>query len=69
MQDDDGFKLFESRAICRYIAIKYASQDLTLIPTDLQAFALFEQAASIEMGYFDSPATVILTEKVLKKSQ
>ena len=66
-QDDDGFKLFESRAICRYIAAKYASPTSTLIPTDLKAHAIFEQAASIETSYFNTPAGTILYEKVVKK--
>ncbi|KAF9001510.1 thioredoxin-like protein [Cyathus striatus] len=47
--DDDGFILYESRAIGRYIATKYASQGTPgLIPTDLKKQALFEQAASVE---------------------
>ena len=33
-QDDDGFLLFESRAICRYIEAKYPKQGTSLIPTD-----------------------------------
>ncbi|KAJ7067533.1 thioredoxin-like protein [Mycena amicta] len=32
--DDDGFILFESRAICRYIAEKYPDQGTKLIPTE-----------------------------------
>ncbi|KIJ10791.1 hypothetical protein PAXINDRAFT_172063 [Paxillus involutus ATCC 200175] len=51
--DDDGFILYESRAICRYIAAKYASQGTVLIPTDPKALALFEQAASTETSNFD----------------
>ncbi|KAF9231923.1 thioredoxin-like protein [Melanogaster broomeanus] len=47
--DDDGFILYESRAICRYLVKKYPTQrTLGLIPTDPQAVALFEQAASVE---------------------
>ncbi|KAJ7214791.1 glutathione S-transferase [Mycena rebaudengoi] len=46
--DDDGFILYESRAICRYIADNYANQGPKLVPTDLKGKALFEQAASTE---------------------
>ncbi|KAK7039977.1 glutathione S-transferase [Favolaschia claudopus] len=48
--DDDGFILYESRAICRYLAEKYAAQGPKLIPTELKARALFEQAASTELA-------------------
>lgn len=43
--DDDGFILFESRAIAKYIAKKYAGQGATLLPAedDLKAYGLFEQ--------------------------
>ncbi|KAH0832875.1 thioredoxin-like protein [Lanmaoa asiatica] len=51
--DDDGFILFESRAIARYIATKYASQGSALIPTDVKKLALFEQAAYIEAFNYD----------------
>ncbi|KAG9314801.1 glutathione S-transferase [Chiua virens] len=51
--DDDGLILFESRAIARYIATKYALQGNALIPTDGKKLALFEQAASIEAFNYD----------------
>ncbi|KAF6754594.1 glutathione S-transferase [Ephemerocybe angulata] len=46
--EDDGYRIYETRAICRYIAEKYAGQGTTLIPTDLKAKGIFEQAASVE---------------------
>lgn len=37
--DDDGFELFESRAICRYLALKHGAGKLILDPTDLKKMA------------------------------
>ena len=51
-QDDDGFLLYESRAICYYIAAKYPNQGTPLLPTELKANALFQQAASVEIYHF-----------------
>lgn len=64
--DDDGFVLYESRAICRYIAEKYAGQGTALIPTELKAKAIFEQAASVEKDNFDALAAKALYEKLVK---
>ncbi|KAJ7097025.1 glutathione S-transferase [Mycena belliarum] len=64
--DDDGFVLYECRAICRYLAEKYAEQGTPLIPTDLKAKALFEQAASIEFANFHPHAFAIYTEGLAK---
>jgi glutathione S-transferase len=65
MQDDDGFQLFESRAIGRYLVNKYG-KDSGLIPSDPKANALFEQAASIEAFNFDQYASGIVFERVFK---
>jgi glutathione S-transferase len=67
-QDDDGFILYESRAIACYIALKYPDQGTPLVPspTDVQAWALFEQAASNEYANFEPFAKQIVFEKLFK---
>ncbi|KAI0696165.1 glutathione S-transferase [Cytidiella melzeri] len=64
--DDDGFILYETRAIGRYIALKYRDQGVPLIPdaSDLRTTALFEQAASVEQNNFDPLALSIGLEKL-----
>ncbi|KAJ7462535.1 glutathione S-transferase [Mycena latifolia] len=62
-QDDDGFILYESCAIHRYLAEKYAGQGTPLRPTTLMKRALFEQAASIELADFDSPSSTRCSRK------
>jgi glutathione S-transferase len=60
--------VYESRAICRYIAAKWADRGAPLIPlgNDLKALARFEQAASIETANFDPYAVKAVFEKVMK---
>ncbi|KIY44818.1 glutathione S-transferase [Fistulina hepatica ATCC 64428] len=64
--DDDGYIIYESRAICRYLEAKYPNQGPTLIPTDLKALGHFEQAASIEYSNFDPFASGVVSERVFK---
>ncbi|KAJ7088767.1 glutathione S-transferase [Mycena belliarum] len=66
MIDDDGFIVYESRAICRYLAEKYADQGTPLIPTSIPAKAMFEQAASIELATFFPLVLKIAMESVYK---
>ncbi|KAF5349188.1 hypothetical protein D9756_009376 [Leucocoprinus leucothites] len=65
--DDDGFILYESWAIARYICEKYRDQGPDLLPTDLQKRALFEQAASVEQTNFQPHAQAIVHEGFVKE--
>jgi glutathione S-transferase len=64
--EDDGFVVFESRAICRYLAKKFESQGTELVPADLKAYGIFEQGAYIETSNFDGPTSGLVFEKFFK---
>ncbi|KAJ7495467.1 thioredoxin-like protein [Mycena latifolia] len=63
--DDDGFILYETRAIARYLAAKYPAKGL--IPTEPKANAIFEQAASAELTNFEPAASKLAWETVIKE--
>ncbi|KAF5327411.1 hypothetical protein D9619_003956 [Psilocybe cf. subviscida] len=65
--DDDGFILYESRAIAEYIALKYPDQGTKLVPTELKALALSKQAASVELNNFNEYAEKAVAEVVFKR--
>lgn len=66
MVSAEGFTLYESRPICKYLATKYC---FPLLPSnsDIEAAALFDQAQCAEMLYFAEPAGRIAFEKFAKK--
>ncbi len=66
--DDDGFIVYESHAIARYLALKYGGVG-KVIPDplkDAQKYALFEQAASVELSNFDPSAAELAYENIFK---
>lgn len=64
--DDDGFALYESRAICRYLNERASGK---LMPTDAKGRALVEQWVSIETSEFTPPAMKFVYEYVFKRPQ
>ncbi|KAJ7641850.1 thioredoxin-like protein [Roridomyces roridus] len=65
--DDDGFVLYESRAICRYLCEKYPDQGAKeLYPTGFKERALVEQAASVESANFIPYVSRIFRELLFK---
>ncbi|KIY72500.1 glutathione S-transferase [Cylindrobasidium torrendii FP15055 ss-10] len=67
--EDDGITVYESRAIARFIALKYSDQGLPLIPpiSDLAKTAAFETAMQVENQQFDVWAARIVVEKLIKR--
>jgi len=64
-EDDDGWQLYESRAICRYLDAKLSGP--SLLPSDARQRALVEQWISIETSNFTAPAMKIIYNLVFGK--
>lgn len=64
--DDDGFTLYESRAMCRYINEKAGG---ALIPADPQSRARMEQWISIETSNFSGHAMKFIYHHVFQRPQ
>ncbi|KAF7291156.1 hypothetical protein MIND_01258800 [Mycena indigotica] len=65
--DDNGFVIYETRAICRYLVEKYPDHGPSLLPgPSLEERAIFEQAASVEVTTF-FPAVTKLGWEMLGK--
>ena len=66
-QDDDGFIVYESRAICYYIASKYPNQGTSLLPTGLKASTLYQQAVFVEAFHINEHANQAMDEMIYKR--
>lgn len=64
--DDDGFTMFESRAICRYLNERASGN---LVPRDIKGRAKMEQWISIETSEFTPNAMKFVYEHVFKRPQ
>ncbi|RKH58032.1 glutathione S-transferase family protein [Corallococcus aberystwythensis] len=58
---DDGFIMYESRAIARFLDRTLPGNSLT--PTDPKAYALMEQFIGVEQSYFSGQAMKIVMER------
>jgi glutathione S-transferase len=63
--EDDGFWLYESRAMVRYLDEKLSGPKLT--PADLKDRAMMEQWISVEFSYFSPKAMKIVMEMVFHR--
>jgi glutathione S-transferase len=64
--EDDGFEMFESRAMCRYVNRKAGGD---LVPSDLQGFGRVEQWISIETSEFSAHALKFVYHEVFRRPQ
>jgi glutathione S-transferase len=64
--DDDGFVLFESRAICRYISAKAGDK---LIGSSIKDRALMDQWSSVEQTNFSPHAMKFVYHYTFKRAQ
>lgn len=64
--DDDGFELYESRAICRYLNQKASGK---LEPSDAKGRGKMEQWISVEMSEFSPHAMKFVYVHLFKREQ
>ncbi|PKC11278.1 glutathione S-transferase [Rhizophagus irregularis] len=67
--DDDGFQIYECRAIARYLINKYQGTKTStiLIPSDVHKAALVEQFISVDTSYYNPPISKLTVQLVYFK--
>jgi glutathione S-transferase len=66
LEDDDGFSMYESRAMCRYINERASGK---LVPSDMKGRALMEQWVSIETSNFTPHAMKFIAHHAFGRPQ
>ncbi|CAF1190783.1 unnamed protein product [Adineta ricciae] len=66
LEDVDGTKVFESRAIIRYLLRKYPTESTKLQPEDAKNYGLMEQWLNVESEHFNREATPLVWETLWK---
>jgi glutathione S-transferase len=64
--DDDGFELYESRAICKYLDEKVGGK---LVPKDLKARALMEEWLSVETSNVTPHLMTFIFHHIFQRAQ
>ncbi|CAG8456384.1 uncharacterized protein OCT59_015351 [Rhizophagus irregularis] len=69
--NDNGFQIYETRAIARYLIKKYqgTKTSTVLIPSDVQKAALVEQFISVETSYYTQPLVRLLMSKRIQGNE
>jgi glutathione S-transferase len=65
--DDDGFMLFESRAIIRYLDARFGASSLT--PRAPKDIARMDQWLSVDQSYVAPHTRALAVERIVKKHQ
>ncbi|CAF1033008.1 unnamed protein product [Adineta steineri] len=66
LEDIDGAKIFESRAIIRYLVKKYPSEGAKVQPEDSKSYGQMEQWLNVESEHFNREATPLVWETLWK---
>jgi len=65
--DDNGFIVYESRAIAQYLADKSGEKGEKIFPKDLKKRAIIQQQISVEVSNFNGAVQPLVSEAMFKK--
>ena len=64
--EDDGFTMYESRAMARYVNDKAGGK---LVPADVRARAMMDQWINVEQSYFTPPTMKFVFKHIFQRPQ